>query len=53
MSWQIALIFLFLGILALVGVVFAIRDDRDTVIKNSELNAHRITPKFNVGSDAK
>lgn len=53
MSWQLALIFLCLGILALVCLVVAIHDSKPDLIKDSELNAHRVTPKFNVGSDAK
>lgn len=53
MSWQIGLLLLCLGVLCVVGVVFAIHDDKPAVIKNSDLNAHRITPKFNVGSDVK
>ena len=53
MSWQVALLLVCLGVLCVVCLVLALRDDHAVVIKNSELNAHRITPKFNVGSDVK
>jgi len=55
MSWQAALLLLCLLILAvdcLVGNIQEWRKNKD-VIKDSELNAHRVTPRFNVGSDAK
>jgi cell division protein FtsL len=52
MSWQIALLLLCLIILCVVGVVYAIHDDR-MLIKDRELNAHKVTPKFNVGRDVK
>lgn len=53
MSWQVALLLLCLALLGVVCVVLAVHDHDRDVIKNSELNAHRITPRFNVGSDAK
>jgi hypothetical protein len=42
LSWQVALLLLCLAILCVMGVVFAIRDDSN-LIKDRELNAHRIT----------
>jgi hypothetical protein len=51
-SWQIALLLLCLAILCIVGVAYAIQDDSN-LIKDRELNAHKVTPRFNVGQDAK
>jgi hypothetical protein len=52
MNWQVAMLLVCLVILCVAGVVFAIRDE-SSLIKDRDLNAHRITPRFNVGSDAK
>jgi hypothetical protein len=53
MSWQIALLLLSLVLLSVVCLVLAIRDHGAPLIKDSEINAHRITPRFDVGRDVK
>jgi cytochrome c-type biogenesis protein CcmH/NrfF len=53
-SWAPALLWLFgVAILLCCAIVLWPRPRRGLRISNEELNAHRITPRFTVGSDAK
>jgi hypothetical protein len=60
LPWSVAAAYWVAGLLIvgglaalLVGWVKAVRRDVGRFIRDAEANAHRITPKFTVGSDAK
>lgn len=53
MSWVPALLWLFGAAILVCCLIVLWPSRRDLRISNAELNAHRITPKFTVGSDVK